>query len=189
MLDNYQDRKVSYYLFEDIYKLDDEKRQKIGVNFKNTNYTYKEIEHSVNCYCHILAAKGVKPGDHVALLGMNSYNWLIAFYAIIKVGAVAVLLNYMARHETLVELIKFTDSKFLALGKFTALSKNENELDLLLFAEPQNLARRHNSKQSELLVMFFLCRLLSRFSVFFNFVIFNSFFLIFKNKVINELNL
>ena len=132
MLDNYQDRKVSYYLFEDIYKLDDEKRQKIGVNFKNTNYTYKEIEHSVNCYCHILAAKGVKPGDHVALLGMNSYNWLIAFFAIVKVGGVAVLLNYMARHETLVELIKYTDCKFICHGKYSASIKDEKELENLL---------------------------------------------------------
>ena len=132
MLDNYQDRKVSYYLFEDIYKLDDEKRQKIGVNFKNTNYTYKEIEHSVNCYCHILAAKGVKPGDHVALLGMNSYNWLIAFFAIVKVGGVAVLLNYMARHETLVELIKYTDCKFICHGKYSASIKYEKELENLL---------------------------------------------------------
>ena len=132
MLDNYQDRKVSYYLFEDIYKLDDEKRQKIGVNFKNTNYTYKEIEHSVDCYCHILAAKGVKPGDHVALLGMNSYNWLIAFFAIVKVGGVAVLLNYMARHETLVELIKYTDCKFICHGKYSASIKDEKELENLL---------------------------------------------------------
>ena len=132
MLDNYQDRKVSYYLFEDIYKLDDEKRQKNGVNFKNTNYTYKEIEHSVDCYCHILAAKGVKPGDHVALLGMNSYNWLIAFFAIVKVGGVAVLLNYMARHETLVELIKYTDCKFICHGKYSASIKDEKELENLL---------------------------------------------------------
>lgn len=132
MLDTYQQRKENNYLFEDIYKLDDEKCQSIGINFKNINYSYKEIERSVNYYCHFLVEKGVKPGDHVALLGMNSFNWLIAFYAIIKVGGVAVLLNYMARHETLVELIKYTDCKFICHGKYSASIKDEKELENLL---------------------------------------------------------
>ena len=124
--------KVNNYLFEDIYKLDDEQCCRVGLNFKSTPYTFKEIEKSVDYYCRVLVSKGVKPGDHVGLLGMNCYNWLIAFYAIIKVGAVAVLLNYMARHETLVELIKDTDCKFLCYGKYTALVKQEDELNKLL---------------------------------------------------------
>ncbi len=125
-------RELDNYLFEDIYKLEGDKANLTAISFKACPFTFKEIEKAVDYYAHELVKMGVKPHDHVALLGMNCYNWLIAFYAIIKVGAVAVLLNYMARHETLVELIKFTDSKFLAVGKFTALSKNENELDLLL---------------------------------------------------------
>ena len=124
--------KIENYLFEDIYKLGEEKSQIIGLNFKGTPYTFKEIERSVDYYCHVLVSKGVKPGDHVALLGMNCYNWLIAFYAIIKVGAVAVLLNYMARHETLVELIKDTDCKYLCYGKYIALVKQEDEFNQLL---------------------------------------------------------
>ena len=124
--------KIENYLFEDIYKLDEEKSQIIGLNFKGTPYTFKEIERSVDYYCHVLVSKGVKPGDHVALLGMNCYNWLIAFYAIVKVGAVAVLLNYMARHETLVELIKDTDCKYLCYGKYIALVKQEDEFNQLL---------------------------------------------------------
>lgn len=125
-------RELDNYLFEDIYKLDADKCQIYGISFKGTNYTFKEIEKSVDYYSHVLTNKGIKPGDHVALLGMNCYNWLIAFYAIIKVGAVAVLLNYMARHETLVELIKYTDCKFICYGKYTALVKQEDEFDLLL---------------------------------------------------------
>lgn len=125
-------RELDNYLFEDIYKLDEEKCQIYGINFKDTNYTFKEIEKSVDYYSHVLVNKGIKKGDHVALLGMNCYNWLIAFYAIIKVGAVAVLLNYMARHETLVELIKYTDCKFICYGKYTALVKQEDEFELLL---------------------------------------------------------
>lgn len=125
-------KEIGNYLFEDIYKVDEAYKQTIGINFKGTSYTFDEINRSVDYYAHLLTDQGVKKGDHVALLGMNCYNWLIAFYAIIKVGAVAVLLNYMARHNTLVELIKFTDCKFLCYGKYIALVKQENELETLL---------------------------------------------------------
>lgn len=125
-------KEIGNYLFEDIYKTDEAYKQTIGISFKGTSYTFDEINRSVDYYAHLLTNQGVKKGDHVALLGMNCYNWLIAFYAIIKVGAVAVLLNYMARHNTLVELIKYTDCKFLCYGKYIALVKQENELETLL---------------------------------------------------------
>lgn len=128
----YKKYQLDNYLFEDIYKLDEEKANKVAINFKGVNYTFKEIEKSVDYFAHILKDKGVEKGDHIGLLGMNCYNWIIAFFAIIKVGAVAVLFNYMARHDTLVELIKFTNCKFLFLGKYNALVKQENELKTLL---------------------------------------------------------
>ena len=116
-MSNNLERKIDNYLLEDIYKLDETKCQKIGISFDVFKFTFKEIEQSVDYFSHLLVEKGVKPGDHVALLGTNCYNWLIAFYAIVKVGAVAVLLNYLARHETLVELIKYTDCSFICYGR------------------------------------------------------------------------
>ena len=126
------ERKIDNYLFEDIYKLNEEKKHGIAVSFKGISYSFNEIEQSVDYLCGVLKNRGIKKGDHVALLSMNSYNWLITFFAIVKVGAVAVLLNYMARHETLVELIKFTDCKFLCHGKYTASVKDDEELDELI---------------------------------------------------------
>ena len=132
MEQEYKKYPLDNYLFEDIYKLDDERSKIAAISFKGVKYTYKEVEKSVDYYCHKLVEAGVQKGDHVGLLGMNCYNWIIAFYAIVKVGAVAVLLNYMSRHETLVELIKFTECKYLFYGKYTALAKLENEFEKLL---------------------------------------------------------
>lgn len=131
-MNNQMNNKIDNYLFEDIYKLDDELSKKIGVSFKGVQYSFKEIERSVDYLANILKEKGVKKGDHVALLSMNSYNYLIAFYAIVRVGGVAVLLNYMARHETLVKLTTHTDVKFICYGKYSAFIKDENEFDKLL---------------------------------------------------------
>lgn len=134
-------RDIGFYLFEDIYKLDEEKGSGIGVNFQGINYSFKDVERSVDYFCRLLTEKGVKKDDHVALLSMNSYNWLIAFYAIVKIGAVAVLINYMARHQTLVELIKYTDCNFICHGKYSAGVKDANELDELL--KETNISKEH----------------------------------------------
>ena len=127
-----QDKEIDNYLFEDIYKVEGDKKNVPAVWFDEIEFTYGELEKSVDYYAHYLVSKGVKKGDHVALLSVNTYNWLVAFYAIARAGAVAVLVNYMARHETLVNLLKDTDCAYLCYGRFTALVKNENEIDALL---------------------------------------------------------
>ena len=126
------EKELGNYLFEDIYKLDENERDKVAINFKGVSYTFYELERSVDYYCHFLSKQGVKKGDHVALLGMNCYNWLVTFYAIIKLGAVAVLFNYMARHDTLVESIKNTDCTYLCYGRYIASIKQEDELNTLI---------------------------------------------------------
>ena len=124
--------KIDNYLFSDIYDINDiEHLKKTAISFKGVSYTYQELRDSVNYFCYILKQKGVNKGDHVALLSTNSFNYLVAFYAIIKFGAVAVLFNYMARHDPLVRLIKHTDCKYICSGPYTASKKDINEFDLL----------------------------------------------------------
>ena len=76
--------------------------------------------------------KGIKKGDHVTLLSFNSYAWIIAFFAIIRIGAVAVLQNYILRHDALVSAVKNSDSSFVVYGKYVAFAKDENEFSKLL---------------------------------------------------------
>lgn len=128
----YGKTEIGYYLFDDIFKAHPENKNLACVWFDGVSYSYDEMDKSIDYYARFLVEKGVKKGDHVALLGVNSYNWLVAFFAIIKMGGVAVLLNYMARHETLVNLLKDTDCKFLCYGKYTAMIKKEGEFEGLL---------------------------------------------------------
>ena len=125
-------RPIDNYIFEDIYKVSEEKQNIPAISFKGVSYTFKELNDSVNYFAAKLLKKGVKPNDHVGLLGMNSYSWVVAFYAIIKVGAIAVLFNYMSRHEPLVEAIKFTDCKYLVAGGYLAATREKGEFPRLL---------------------------------------------------------
>ena len=109
-------QEIKDYLFSDIYEAKEEHLQKNAICFEYRKYSYMDLARAVDYFANILLKMGVKKDDHVALLAMNSFNWIAAFYAIIKIGAVAVLLNYIARHDDIVKAIKFTDWKYLIYG-------------------------------------------------------------------------
>ena len=118
-------RPIDNYTFEDIYNLPAPLNEKEALFFRGVKYSFKELNDSVNYFANQLKEKGVKPGDHIALLSLNSYNWMVAFYGIIKAGAIAVLLNYMSRHNVIKDAITFTDCKYLVYGKYVASAKDE----------------------------------------------------------------
>ena len=56
--------------------------------------TYAELDAQSNRLAHALIADGVAAGDRVALLGMNSIDYVVALHGIAKCGAIAVPLNF-----------------------------------------------------------------------------------------------
>jgi acyl-CoA synthetase (AMP-forming)/AMP-acid ligase II len=56
--------------------------------------TWKEFNDRANQMANALTKRGVKKGDRVIHLMMNSINWLETYFAIIKIGAWAVPLNF-----------------------------------------------------------------------------------------------
>ena len=59
---------------------------------------------------------GVKKGSRVALWGYNAANWLIAFFAIVRAGGTAVLVNYSMSSQDAAELLGMTETGFLLCG-------------------------------------------------------------------------
>ena len=51
--------------------------------------TYSEFNDRANRIATGLLAMGVKPDDHIGLLAPNSADWLIFYFGVLKVGAVA----------------------------------------------------------------------------------------------------
>ncbi|MDR3629787.1 MAG: AMP-binding protein [Desulfocapsaceae bacterium] len=52
--------------------------------------TYKEFHDRVFALASRMHREGIKKGDHIAILAENSQNWGMAYFAIIRLGAVAV---------------------------------------------------------------------------------------------------
>jgi len=66
---------------------------KIGVKFGEISLTYSEIDNSASLYAGGINALGVKSGDRVAILMKNCPEYIIAYFSIIRAGAIAVPIN------------------------------------------------------------------------------------------------
>lgn len=56
-------------------------------------YTYRELDDAVNQAAHALGRLGVRHGDRVAVMGANSDVFVIAYYALLKLGVITVPTN------------------------------------------------------------------------------------------------
>jgi acyl-CoA synthetase (AMP-forming)/AMP-acid ligase II len=56
--------------------------------------TYAEMDERANRLAHHLAAHGVGPGDHVGIYAYNSVEWVEALWAVFKLRAVWININY-----------------------------------------------------------------------------------------------
>ncbi len=81
--------------------------------FMGKKIPYGELEALVNRFANALTTIGVKAGDKVAMLLPNMPQLVIANYAAMRIGAVAVMNNPLAGEEELTRQVNDSDSKVL----------------------------------------------------------------------------
>ena len=86
--------------------------------------TFTQLIKAIDQLTDELTEKGVKKGDHVALWGCNSIEWLSMFLAITRIGAVAVLFNYSLSQAELEAFCDLCDIKAIAYGVTRALKED-----------------------------------------------------------------
>ena len=69
-------------------------------------HSFAQLNERCNRTAHLLAARGVKPGDRVGLLLMNSIEFVESFFAIAKLGAIVVPLNWRLVADELEYILK-----------------------------------------------------------------------------------
>lgn len=86
---------------------------KTFITFEDRRYSYAEVDRITNRVANGLAAIGVGHGAHVAILMNNRPEVLWLFFALGKLGAVAVPINTAAKGELLAYYIKQSDATLL----------------------------------------------------------------------------
>ena len=93
--------------------------------------TYEEMHRGIASLSKKLREMGVEKNTRVALWGYNSANWLIAFFAIVRAGGVAVLLNYSLDCGSAAELLNMTETAFLLCGDNSETKKDPDAMGRL----------------------------------------------------------
>ncbi len=92
--------------------------------FYGTKLSYLQLERMVNQFAHALHGLGVRPGDRVMLILPNMPQLIIAYYAILKLGAVVVLPNPDVDAPGVLKQIHETDARVLVtLSEFGDLAR------------------------------------------------------------------
>jgi fatty-acyl-CoA synthase len=79
--------------------------------------TYREFRQDVDAAARGLIAIGVRPGDHVAMWAPNLPQWLIAFWAAVKIGAVLVSVNTAYKIHEMEYLLRQSDTHTLIMAQ------------------------------------------------------------------------
>lgn len=87
--------------------------ERAAVICADQRYSYAETNQAINRLCALMLGEGVRPGDKVAYLLPNGVRLIELYYAIAKIGAVAVPLNFRSIAPELAHLLCASDAAVL----------------------------------------------------------------------------
>ncbi len=85
----------------------------VALNFMGFTLTYRELKDMVDRFANCLVDFGIHKGDSVAILLPNTIQCVAAYYAILKIGAIAVMNNPLYSDKELLHQFKDSGSKVL----------------------------------------------------------------------------
>lgn len=87
--------------------------QKTAIRFEQNTLSYQQLNNSANQLANYLQVLGIQRGDRVALFLPNIPEFTIAYYAIQKLGAIAVSLNSMLKSGEVTFIVNDADAKVI----------------------------------------------------------------------------
>jgi len=78
---------------------------------QRTSISYRELRDAAHRAGLLLGIRGIKHGDRVLLIGENSTDWVIAYFAILNAGAVAVPLDHLISPDELAAICRIAEPR------------------------------------------------------------------------------
>ncbi|CAM3700570.1 AMP-binding protein [Tsukamurella ocularis] len=91
--------------------LADEDMERTAVTDGVTDITYRELRRQAEAFAGALAARGIAPGDVVALQAPNSPEFAVAYYGILRTGATVTTLNTLYSATEVAKQLKDSNAK------------------------------------------------------------------------------
>lgn len=90
---------------------------KIALHYYGADYTYKQLHEEVLRAASYLQNHGVVKEEKVILFMQNSVQFIVSFYAIMRLEAVAIALNPMSKSDELAFYIQDCQAKYAIIGQ------------------------------------------------------------------------
>ncbi len=87
-----------------------------AIVFEDKRFTFAQLSERVNRLANALAGLGVAKGDSVALLQVNCNQCIETYFAVAKLGAIYVPLNFRAKGDELTYMLNTADTKVVLVG-------------------------------------------------------------------------
>lgn len=94
-----------------------ESSRELGISCREVRYTWKEVDEISDFLAVHYLSMGICRGSHAAIWSVNSPNWVFCFFALNKIGAVAVLINTCYKEQELEDILRDNDVEYLFYGK------------------------------------------------------------------------
>jgi len=91
--------------------------ERIPTENKRREITWKQFDELTNRFANTLIKKGIRKGDKAIHLMMNSIDWLIAYFGIIRTGAWAVPLNFRFNSNDIKYCVDVAEPKAMVFGE------------------------------------------------------------------------
>ena len=95
------------------------------ISHRGISYAWADLEACAQIVAHDLYERGVRKGTHVGICSANSANWIIAFFAIQKLGGIACLMNYNYNAQEIAAVSSAGDVTHLCYGEIASMEDED----------------------------------------------------------------
>ncbi len=91
--------------------------ERAAIIFEGKRYTFSQLNERVNRLANAFLNLGIKNGDRVAMLQVNSNQCVETYFAVAKLGAIYVPLNFRAKGNELTDMLNISEANTLLVGE------------------------------------------------------------------------